>query len=72
MISADFGGGIRRLSTPWITPFVPNWPCELTRNRGSQDTYNVNGHNTAVEVHGQAFETDFSPQPLWSNAKRIN
>lgn len=24
MISATLGGGMRRLSTPWITPLVPN------------------------------------------------
>lgn len=25
MMVAIFGGGMSRLSTPWITPFVPNW-----------------------------------------------
>ena len=36
-----------------------------------EKTYNVDGHNAAVEVDCQAFETDVCAQALWADAQRI-
>lgn len=50
------GGGRRRESTPWITPFVPNWDGLVSFwVRGSDldwGTYDVDGYDSAVEVYG--------------------
>jgi len=34
--------------------------CQLNQGRRERKTHYINGHNATVEVHGQAFETDFS------------
>lgn len=35
-------------------------------------TYDVNSHDTAIEVDSQAFETNLRTQTLWSDAEGIN